>query len=292
MATAIAPQRENASLAEMGSKLAFTKKLQAVTNKIHASRNIDEIILEVSEYVRALFEAERLTLYVVSDDGSAIVSKVKTGLNAFKELRLAINPQSIAGYVAFNKVMLNIADVYDDLELARISPEIRFLKEVDKKTGFRTKQMLVFPIVRSDDGTLMGVVQVINSLSDLPFPAMLEEGAIEIGKTLSIALNQRQSPIGQVIKTKYDGLLSDGVLAAQELELALRSARNKGKELEDVLIEEFQVKPADIGRSLSAYFSVPFEAFKPDRMKPMDLLKNLKQEYVVANGWIPIDDTR
>lgn len=292
MATAIAPQRENASLAEMGSKLAFTKKLQAVTNKIHASHNIDEIILEVSEYVRTLFEAERLTLYVVSEDGSAIVSKVKTGLNAFKELRLAINPQSIAGYVAFNKVMLNLTDVYDDLELARISPEIRFLKEVDKKTGFRTKQMLVFPIVRSDDGTLMGVVQVINSLSDLPFPAMLEEGAMEIGKTLSIALNQRQSPIGQTIRTKYDGLVTDGILAAQELGLALRSARGKGKELEEVLIEEFQVKPADIGRSLSAYFGVPFEAYKPDRMKPMDLLKHLKQEYVIANGWIPIDDTK
>jgi len=164
----IIQNKEAASLAEMGNKLVFTKKLQAVTNKIHATRNIDEIILEVSQEIRNLFEAERLTLYVISEDNSSIVSKVKTGLNEFKELKLAINPQSIAGYAAFSKAMVKIADVYDDAELASISPEIHFLKEVDKKTGFRTRQMLVFPIINQEDNSLMGVVQVINTMSGLP----------------------------------------------------------------------------------------------------------------------------
>jgi hypothetical protein len=72
-------EKESNNLAEMGLRLAFTKKLQTVTNKIHATRNIDEIILEVSQEICALFEAERLTLYLISDDGSAIISKVKTG---------------------------------------------------------------------------------------------------------------------------------------------------------------------------------------------------------------------
>ncbi|PKO25737.1 MAG: secretion system protein E [Betaproteobacteria bacterium HGW-Betaproteobacteria-8] len=283
--------KEAASLTEMGNKLAFTKKLQAVTNKIHATRNIDEIILEVSQDIRALFEAERITLYITSEDNKSIVSKVKTGLKEFKELKLAINPQSIAGYVAFHKVMLNIADVYDDEELARISPEIRFLKEVDKKTGFRTRQMLVFPITNADDGSLMGVVQVINSMSGLAFSSMFEEGAPELANTLAIALSQRQIPIG-AIRSKYDLLVSEGVIAGTELELAQRSARKQSKDLEEVLIEEFQVKPADIGKSLSAYFGVPLESFKADRIKPMDLLKNLKPDYVLSNGWIPIDETK
>lgn len=287
---AIVQEKEAASLAEMGNKLAFTKKLQAVTNKIHATRNIDEIILEVSQDLRALFEAERLTLYVTSEDNNSIVSKVKTGLNEFKELKLAINPQSIAGYVAFNKTILNIADVYDDAELNKISPEIHFLKEVDKKTGFRTKQMLIFPILQ-DDGSLMGVVQVINTMSGLPFPQMAEEGAPELAKTLAIALSQRQAPIG-VVKTKFDTLVTEGIISGTELELAQRSARKKGKDLEEVLIEEFQVKPTDIGKSLSTFFGVPLEPFKVDRVKPMDLLKNLKPDYVLANGWIPIDETK
>jgi len=260
---AIAPEKEASSLAEMGNKLAFTKKLQAVTNKIHATRNIDEIILEVSQEIRALFEAERLTLYVTSEDGKSIVSKVKTGLNEFKELKLPINPQSIAGYVAFNKAILKITDVYDDVELKTISPEIRFLKEVDKKTGFRTRQMLIFPILDQEDASLMGVVQVINTLSGLPFPSMAEEGAPELAKTLAIALSQRQSPMG-AIKTKFDTLVAQGVISNAELDLAQRSARKKGKDLEDVLTEEFEVKSADIGKSLAAFFDVPFEPFKVD----------------------------
>jgi len=284
-------EAEASSLAEMGNKLVFTKKLQAVTNKIHATKNIDEIILEVSEDIRTLFEAERITLYVASDDNSAIVSKVKTGLNEFKELRLSLNTQSIAGYVGFSKSMVNIADVYDDDELRRISPTIRFLKEVDRKTGFRTRQMLVFPILSQEDGALMGVVQAINTMSGLPFSPMAAEGAPELAKTLAIALSQRQAPVGMV-KTKFDTLVTEGIISAPELELAQRSARKKGKDLEEVLIEEFQVKPADIGKSLSAFFGVPYEPLKPDRVKPMDLLKNLKQDYVLSNGWMPVDDTK
>lgn len=277
-----------ANLAEMGLKLAFTKKLQAVTNKIHATRNIDEIILQVTQEICALFEAERLTLYVISDDGNSIVSKVKSGLNEFKEIKLAINPNSMAGYAAFHKVLLNVKDVYDDAELAAISPNIKFLKDVDKKTGFRAKQMLVFPIV-STDNQLLGVVQVINTLSGLPFKAMAEEGAPELASTLAIALNQRQAATG-IIKTKFGGLVAEGHLSNDELELAQRSARKKGKDLEEVLMTEFQVKPAAIGSALSLFFGVPYEPFKTERIKPLELLKNLKQDYVEENGWLPIDD--
>ena len=283
-------ENDSTNLAEMGLKLAFTKKLQGVTNKIHATKNIDEIILEVSQEICSLFEAERLTLYVVSDDGNSIISKVKTGLGEFKELKLPINPSSIAGYAGFNKALLNVKDVYDDAELAVISPQIRFLKDVDKKTGFHAKQMLAFPILSADDNELLGVVQVINSLSGLPFKPMVEEGAPELAKTLAIALNQRQASSG-VVKTKFGGLVAAGSISNDELELAQRSARKKGKDLEEVLITEFQVKPSAIGNSLSTFFGVPYEPFKVDRVKPTDLLKNLKQEYVESNGWLPIDET-
>jgi type II secretory ATPase GspE/PulE/Tfp pilus assembly ATPase PilB-like protein len=137
----------------------------------------------------------------------------------------------------------------------------------------------------------MGVVQVINTLSGLPFPHMMEEGTSELAKTLAIALNQRQTTASAVVRSKYDGLVSAGDLSNDELELAQRSARKKGKSLEEVLMTEFQVKPVAIGHSLSSFFGVPYEAYKAERVKPMDLLKNLKQEYVESNGWLPIDET-
>lgn len=292
MTTVANKQQEDANLSQMSSKLAFTKKLQAVTNKIHAAKNTDEIILEASQDIRTLFEAERITIYVVSEDGKSIISKVKTGLNEFKELKLPINAQSIAGYVAHAKTLLSIADVYDDEELKSISPDIRFLKEVDKKTGFRTQQMLIFPIFEAEDHSLLGVVQVINTLSGLPFSSIVEEGAMEVAKTIAIALTQRKRPTTSAVKTKFDHLITTGVISLAELELAQRSARKKGESLEDVLIEEFEVGQNDIGKSLANFFGVNYEPFKLDRLKPLDLLKPLKREYIEENGWLPIDETK
>src|ERR687883_1641488 len=272
------------------ARLAFQKQLQAVTNKIHATNNIDEIMLEVSADVCALFHADRLTIYSVSEDKQAIVSKVKTGLNSFKDLKLPIAEHSLAGYVAFAKKAINIKDCYDDTELRSINPNLRFLQEVDKRTGYRTKQQLVAPIVEQGSNELIGVIQIINNKAGMPFGALAEEGVSELSQTLAIAFKQRQKP--QVAKTKYDYLIADAVLSAGEFELAARQARKKAIDIEQVLTDEFQVKIPAIGAALSKFFGVPYEPFKSDRIKPTELLKNLKREYVESNQWMPIDDTK
>ena len=268
---------------------AYAHMLQTVTNKIHAAANVDEIMLEVSQEICDLFRAQRLTIYVVSEDRNAIVSRVKTGLASFKDLRLPINEQSIAGCVAIRKQMLNLKDVYDDQELHQYNPRLHFLREVDRRTGFRTKQMLVAPIVDARNGELLGVVQLINTQSGQPFAREQEEGVVSICETLAIALRQRQRAPQQV-RGKYDALVADAVISAQEMELATRSARRKGIDIEDVLVEEFQVKRAVIGAALGSFFGVNYESFRPDRIKPVDLLRNLKREFVETNGWVPLED--
>jgi type II secretory ATPase GspE/PulE/Tfp pilus assembly ATPase PilB-like protein len=279
-----------AASADVGARLAFQKQLQAVTNKIHATNDIDEIMLEVSADVCALFNADRLTIYSVAEDKQSIVSKVKTGLNSFKDLKLPIAEHSIAGFVALAKKAVNIKDVYDDGELRSLNPNLRFLQEVDKRTGYRTKQMLVAPIFEAGSTELIGVIQIINNKTGSPFGVLAEEGVAELSQTLAIAFKQRQKP--QAVKTKYDYLIADAVLSAGEFELASRQARKKAVDVEQVLTEEFQVKIPAIGAALSKFFGVPYEPLRPDRVKPMDLLKNLKREYVESNQWLPIDDSR
>jgi type II secretory ATPase GspE/PulE/Tfp pilus assembly ATPase PilB-like protein len=279
-----------ATQTDVGARLAFQKQLQAVTNKIHATNNIDEIMLEVSADVCALFNADRLTIYSIGEDKQAIVSKVKTGLNSFKDLKLPIAEHSIAGYAAFSKKTINIKDCYDDAELRGINPNLRFLQEVDKRTGYRTKQQLVAPIFEQGTGELIGVIQIINNKAGVPFGALAEEGVSELSQTLAIAFKQRQKPM--VVKTKYDHLIADAVLSAGEFELASRQARKKAVDIEQVLVDEFQVKIPAIGGALSKFFGVPYEVYKSDRIKPADLLKNLKREYVEQNLWVPIDDTK
>jgi len=279
------------NLADVSSKLEYQKQLQSVTNRIHATSNIDEIMLELGQDICSLLGADRLTVYALSDDRSSIVSKVKTGLTSFKDLKLPINEQSIAGFVAQSRSMINIRDVYDENELRGLSPQLRFLKEVDKRTGYRTKQMLVAPILDAPTTELVGVLQAINTKHGQPFPPLAEEGMANLCETLAIAFKQRQKP-QTVVRGRYDALVANAVLSAEEMELALRSARRKGLDIEAVLLDEFQVKSQAIGQALSAFFGVPYEPLKMDRIKPLDLLKNLKRDFLESSLWVPVEDTK
>ena len=252
---------ETPGAGEINHRLAFLKTLQVVTNKIHATSNADEIMLEMSQDICNLFNCDRLTIYVLSEDKQSIVSKVKTGLNSFKDIRLPISEQSVAGYVAATRKAANIRDVYDEVELKSYSPSMQFLKEVDRRTGYRSKQMLVAPILDMPGNELLGVIQLINNRSDAPFPALAEEGILSLAQTLAVALTQRLKP-RPFAQSKYDALVTDGVISAAELDLAQRSARRKGLGLEEALINEFQVKPSAIGTALSRFFGVPYEPFK------------------------------
>ncbi|HZY16595.1 MAG TPA: ATPase, T2SS/T4P/T4SS family, partial [Ramlibacter sp.] len=269
----------------------FFRQLQAVTTRIHATENIDEIMLEASQDICKLFNADRLTLYAVNEDRTAIVSKVKTGLNTSRDLKLPVSPQSIAGYVALSHELVNIADVHDDEALKRIHPSLSFLKEVDKRSGYRTKQMLVVPVL--DGEVLHGVLQVINNKSDQPFGELETEGATQLCKTLATAIRQRMQRAGDTARrrpTKYDGLVADGVLTHEELQQAVRKAREEAAPVEQVLMRDFSIRPAQIGPSLARFFGVPYEPFSSSRIRAETLQGALKREFVAEQGWIPLEE--
>jgi type II secretory ATPase GspE/PulE/Tfp pilus assembly ATPase PilB-like protein len=270
----------------------YFRQLQLVTNRIHETENIDQIMLEASQDICKLFNADRLTLYAVNEDRTSIVSKVKTGLNTSRDLKLPISAQSIAGYVALSKAMVNIADVYDDEALKKIHPNLSFLQEVDKRSGYRTKQMLVAPVM--DGSTLYGVLQVINNRSDQPFAKLEEDGAQQLCKTLGIAIRQRLQKVedGQRRRaTKYDGLVADGVLSQDELLQCVQKAREEVQSVEHLLMADYRIRPAQIGASLAKFFGVPYEAFNSGRIRSEMLHGLLKRHFVEQQGWMPLEET-
>ncbi len=270
----------------------FFRQLQQVTTRIHETENIDQIMLEVSDDICKLFNAERLTLYAVNDDRSAIVSSFKTGLSTTGALKLPISAQSIAGYVALSQQRLNIADVYDDAALKRIDPRLSFLKEVDRRSGYRTQQMLVAPI--ADGGTLYGVLQLINNQSGEPFGPPELDGARQLCKTLATAIRQRRQKTRDEERraaSPYDGLVADGVLSGDDLAQCLRQAREQGRSVEHLLLAEHQIQPAQIGASLARFFGVPYEPLSPGRIRSEMLHGSLKREFLEQQGWIPLEES-
>lgn len=270
--------------------LSFSKKLQALTNKIHATDNIDQIMLDLSLDVCTLFGCDRLTIYVVSDDKTSIQSKVKTGMSSFRDFSLPIAESSIAGYVALYKKMVNVGDVYDEAELTSYAPRLNFVRRVDERTGYRTRQNLCAPIIDANAGELLGVVQIINNRFPEPFSPLVEEGVKELCATLAVAFAQRMKP-PVVIRSRYDPLVAHAILSAAELGLASRSARRKGLDIEEVLISEFQVKRADIGASLSQFYGVPYAPYRAQRIRPEEALVLVDRDNAEFNRWIPLEQS-
>lgn len=276
---------------DIESRLAFSRKLQAVTNKIHATNNLDELMLDLSKDICELFHCDRLTVYAVNTDKGFIYSKVKTGLDTNRELVLPITPQSVAGYVATTKKTIRIADVYDGAELKSHSPELAFCSVVDQLTGYRTRQMLAAPVVGARGRELLGVVQLLNNHEGGAFTESDEVGLEELCETMAIAYSQRMKA-SMAERQKYEHLIVASVLAAPELELAARAAQRKNLDLEDVLIDEFQVPLAAIGQSLSRAFNMPYESFNPDRRIPDELRRKITRAEAEKNQWLPLEQTR
>ncbi|MCB1957741.1 MAG: Flp pilus assembly complex ATPase component TadA [Rhodocyclaceae bacterium] len=287
-----ASSAKNAAAApDVSSRLAFFKGLQAITARIHATKNIDEIVFELSPDLCALFHAERISIYTLDDSRSAIVTKVKTGQNKITAIRLPISAGSVSGFVAMTKQVVNIADVYDDAELRDIHPDLRFRKDVDEQSGFSSHQMLVAPVVDAHKGQLQGVVQLINTATGQPFPALAQEGLMGLAQTLGTAFAQRVQPTAG-LKSRYEGLVKDGVISDQDLSEASRKARASGVRTEEILLADYALKPADIGQALSKFYKIPYEPYQAERVKPIELLRHLKREFIEQSQWAPIDENQ
>ena len=210
----------------------FFRQLQQLTTRIHATRNVDEIMLDLLDDICALFAADRLTIYTVGEDKASLVSKVKSGMASFRQLRLPISAQSVAGYAALARRLLNLNDVYDAAELQRYAADLRFQQGVDRRTGYRTTQMLVVPIMH--DGEVIGVFQLINNLRGGPFDSTVVEGARYLCDTLAIAFAQRQQAAPRE-RTGFVGALGSKALGREQVEQAVEQARAQGRDVEDVL---------------------------------------------------------
>ena len=276
----------------MSTENTISINLDAIAARIQASRDVDAVLRELGQDICAVFEADRLTVYLINEDRTLLVSKLKTGLDSFDDLKLPMSAEfSIAGYVALNGRLVNIQDAYSVEELNTFDPPVYFYRAVDRSTGYKTKQVLAAPILDGPDSKeAIGVVEFINTLSGNPFPKHAERRAGVLCKALATGYRQREKAKPAGAKTKYDHLVIDGVITPAELELAIRLARGKGVNIEQVLRDELKVSDPALGLALSKYFGLPYEPFRPDRARPAALLRKLKRTFVVSQAWMPVGE--
>ncbi len=142
--------------------------LLETTQKILQTTNQEELLLLLSETTTRLLNAERATVYLIDDEKEELWSKVALGEN-MGEIRVSLG-SGIAGTVALSGEIINLDDPHKDS---------RFNPEIDRRTGYKTRNLLTLPI-REEDQQIVGVFQILNKRE-----GNFEKGDIEILHTLA-----------------------------------------------------------------------------------------------------------
>jgi type II secretory ATPase GspE/PulE/Tfp pilus assembly ATPase PilB-like protein len=272
------------SVQSLKSEVAYRTRLQDICNKIYSATNLDEILIGLKKDITSLFEAERLTVFVVDGKTRELVSRFKSG-QEISEIRIPITKTSIAGYAAQRQERVNIADVYDHGELERIDPELKFDYSWDQKSGFRTRQVLAYPILFKK--FLMGVLQLINRPGGSPFTAEDEQAAEKVAEIVGIALYNQKRIAGNR-PNRFSHLLDNQFLTQRELEKAVLDARQQKVPIETLLIRQLRIPKREVGRSISGFYGVPFIEYHRQAPVPVDLMTGLRIPFLERNHWVPI----
>lgn len=145
--------------------------LQVARRLLSKIGDLGQLLRGVMAEARELAKAERCSLFLIDKDTGELVSKVFDG-NAIthqtkqsKEIRIS-GKQGIAGHVAQTGRLLNIHNAYQ---------HPLFYKGIDEQTGFKTRNILCFPIC--DEERVIGVAQLCNKLDGFHFDKCDEETA-------------------------------------------------------------------------------------------------------------------
>ena len=151
--------------------------------RIADERDIDQLLILLADMGRDLISADRCTVWLLNRKTKELWSKVAHGMD-----RIIIPVTAgIAGCVAVTGDSLIINDPYSD---------DRFDKDIDKKTGYHTRNILGLPI-NDGEGKIIGVFQAINKM---PEPENFSEQDLEhlllaatyTGKALDAAILQEE----------------------------------------------------------------------------------------------------
>jgi CRP-like cAMP-binding protein/two-component sensor histidine kinase len=120
------------------------------TKIVNSALDIDTLLRLILDVASSSVNADRGTLYLLDEATNELWSKVMQG-NNMVEIRLPMG-KGLAGYVAKTGETVNIADAYKDP---------RFNPEIDKKSGYKTRNVLCMPM-RNKEGKIRGVFQFLN----------------------------------------------------------------------------------------------------------------------------------
>ena len=127
--------------------------LLGVTRRLASEPRLDPLLETIAEETCNLLDAERATLFLYDAATNELYSRIATR-SEIEVIRMPAD-RGIAGSVARTQACLLVPDAYADP---------RFNREVDRRTGWHTRNILAVPMTNLN-GDLVGVVEALNKRS-------------------------------------------------------------------------------------------------------------------------------
>lgn len=121
-----------------------------VARAMSAEKDLDTLLQIIMSAATRLVDADRSSLFMIDEQRKELYSRIAQK-SEITEIRVPMG-KGIVGHVTEKCEIVNIADAYADC---------RFNPDVDRKTGFRTRNILCVPL-RSYDNKVLGAIQILN----------------------------------------------------------------------------------------------------------------------------------
>jgi adenylate cyclase len=202
---------------QMSDILRKTSALLEVSRRVSESLSLDLLLPRMVSLISEFLLAERSTIFLKDNLTGELYSRVAQGNLTF-EIRIPSN-KGIAGHVYLTGKPLIINNPYADP---------RFNSDVDKKSGYRTRNMICAPILHRHEP--IGVIQVLNR-TDVSGLKLREDSGFEDADLVLLESIASHAAVGF-----ENARLHDQVTRAQE---------HAGKLLDvtTAISQELQLKP-------------------------------------------------
>ena len=265
-------------------ELNYRKRLIEIANQINAASSIQTILVDLRDEMVDLVSAERVTIFALDTKNQELFSLFKAGQEV-REIRVAKNFGSIAGFTALSRKSANIANAYDAAELQKLHASLRFDARWDKASGFKTVQVLSTPIVF--DKYLLGVLQLVNKRGGGAFSPKDVEAAEELGKILGIAFYNQHRAARTNKPSKFGALVDKGLVSEKDVEKAISAARVNQLDVAKILIEEMHVAKSEVLAALGQFYACGH--WEGTGTIPEELKQRVSADILKKNSCAPLE---
>ncbi|MEP0354523.1 ATPase, T2SS/T4P/T4SS family [Paraglaciecola sp.] len=247
--------------------------IESINATVHQYPNLETAFTDIEPLILTAFNSQRVSLFQRRTRNRDLVCWHKTGFHP-REIKLPLNTQSIAGYVAVAQQSIFLNDPYDRASIEAIHSKLKFDKKYDRLHRFKTTNMLCVPI--KHQGILLGVMEILNKESggfDNEDLALATEVSKIIGEAYQYELGGTSQPFEYL---GHKGLLDPKVLNNLSNSSNIKYATY-------LLNTEHDIKEEQIGEALSLYYQAQYIDYLPTQYHASHTDIKLNNEYLKHN---------